>query len=197
MRTVVVIAKKSPCTRHSVSHQFHQPATSWPERLTPCVVRLVGCHENPALQEARCAVPRNIHALPGIGRSAAASRETTASGLPCPGGHKSTAKPKNSSETAHNSKDKNHQIEERLNHKKSPKKMGVIFTPKTRLTGFFNGFKNHTYASITDIYPYSSSANSKNNSNYRREINRCLKRREIDGCRCGCRRSSCKSRTRS
>lgn len=78
----------TPNHQNAVSHQFHQHAASLPGRLTPCVVRLVGCHENPALQEARCAVPRNIHALPGSGRSATASHETTARGLPCPGGHK-------------------------------------------------------------------------------------------------------------
>lgn len=73
----------TPNHQNAVSHQFHQHAASLPGRLTPCVVRLVGCHENPALQEARCAVPRNIHTLPGSGRSATASHETTARGLPC------------------------------------------------------------------------------------------------------------------
>ena len=38
-------------------------------------------------QGARCAVPQAMKALPGIGRSAVAPYETTACGLPCPGGH--------------------------------------------------------------------------------------------------------------
>lgn len=65
------------------SDQFHQQALTPPGRLTSCAVRLDNCNENPALQGARCAVPRTMTYLPGIGGQPKAQHETSSCRLPC------------------------------------------------------------------------------------------------------------------
>ncbi|MBB7733518.1 hypothetical protein HEL88_013635 [Escherichia coli] len=65
------------------NNQFHQQASKPPERLTSCAVRLDDCHENPALQGARCAVPRTMKSLPGIGGHPTKQHETSSCRLPC------------------------------------------------------------------------------------------------------------------